>query len=507
MSGDELGTLIIVVLKARNLIDKHSFYKQDVYSQLAINGTTKKTEVDVKGGQHPVWDAEIRFPVMKVTADKYRKLELSCWSKEPRTDELLGQAKIDISETLKTGEFDGWVLLDIDGVQRGEVYLEITYYSNAPPPQTAPVKGPTRTPVAATLAPSGGGPLNRRPSKFPAADRLARPASYYQVPAALKPSVPGNRVSPLRDQNLPTPSAESRPPSHSPKGRDSALPSLPEEKVGRHSKVPSQPQIVPSSLRPGNVSAPNSRPPSDHLHPSSPPPTHTNFGYTVPTANPYGSVTRSPSSLPAADQFHPTSPPPSVYPPSTPTPYGNTLDAASRHPPPGPYSGSSLHVPPNLPTPPKQHNPLWSDSEALTGLVSFPLPNVGPPAPPSQTPANYEYNAHSAYPGAHNGYLPAQPTYCPQSANERSGLLDPYLIARYQSPLPLPPDAQNSKPMPLPPSPAPARSSPPSSTPGPDSSRLEALRAAEAEAARRKEQEEKDLELARQLDLELNLAP
>ncbi len=98
-----------------------------------------------------------------------------------------------------------WVLLDIDGVQRGEVYLEITYYSNAPPPQTAPVQGPVRTPVAATLAPSGGGPLKRRPSKFPAVDRLARPASYNQVPAALKPSVPGNRVSPRRDQNLPTP--------------------------------------------------------------------------------------------------------------------------------------------------------------------------------------------------------------------------------------------------------------------------------------------------------------
>ncbi len=38
MSGDELGTLIIVILKARNLIDKHSFYKQDVYAQLIING-------------------------------------------------------------------------------------------------------------------------------------------------------------------------------------------------------------------------------------------------------------------------------------------------------------------------------------------------------------------------------------------------------------------------------------------------------------------------------------
>lgn len=68
----------------------------------------------MKGGQHPVWDAEIRFPVMKGTADKHRKLELSCWSKEPRTDELLGQAKIDISETLKTGEFDGKRLFQLN---------------------------------------------------------------------------------------------------------------------------------------------------------------------------------------------------------------------------------------------------------------------------------------------------------------------------------------------------------------------------------------------------------
>jgi hypothetical protein len=36
--GSELGTLIVVVLKARNLIDKHSFYKQDVYAQASLNG-------------------------------------------------------------------------------------------------------------------------------------------------------------------------------------------------------------------------------------------------------------------------------------------------------------------------------------------------------------------------------------------------------------------------------------------------------------------------------------
>jgi hypothetical protein len=34
----ELGTMIVVVLKARNLNDKHSFYKQDVFAQVSLNG-------------------------------------------------------------------------------------------------------------------------------------------------------------------------------------------------------------------------------------------------------------------------------------------------------------------------------------------------------------------------------------------------------------------------------------------------------------------------------------
>jgi hypothetical protein len=44
---------------------------------------------------------------MKDSSDKFRKLDVSCWAKEPRTDDLLGQAKVDITETLRTGEFDG----------------------------------------------------------------------------------------------------------------------------------------------------------------------------------------------------------------------------------------------------------------------------------------------------------------------------------------------------------------------------------------------------------------
>lgn len=54
-----------------------------------------------------MWDAELRFPVMRGVSDKTRKLEISCFAKEPRSDDILGRGVVDISETLKTGEFDG----------------------------------------------------------------------------------------------------------------------------------------------------------------------------------------------------------------------------------------------------------------------------------------------------------------------------------------------------------------------------------------------------------------
>lgn len=65
--------------------------------------------MDFKAGQHPVWDAEVRFPILKNTKAKYRKLEVSCYAQEPRplVDQLLGTCVVDLTEMLKTGEFDG----------------------------------------------------------------------------------------------------------------------------------------------------------------------------------------------------------------------------------------------------------------------------------------------------------------------------------------------------------------------------------------------------------------
>ena len=103
----EIGTLVVVVLKARNLPDKHSFYKQDVFAQITLHSNTKKTAIDVKGGQHPMWDEELRFPVYERKGKGGMTMEVSCWSKEPRSDDLVGKGELDITETLRTGEFDG----------------------------------------------------------------------------------------------------------------------------------------------------------------------------------------------------------------------------------------------------------------------------------------------------------------------------------------------------------------------------------------------------------------
>src|SRR5882762_6060388 len=103
----ELGTLVVVVLKAKNVHDRHSFYKQDPYATVTLNGKTSKTSVDAKGGQHPEWDDEFRFPVYATNKDSSRQLEVACWRAEPKTDEEIGKGKVDISGTLTTGEFDG----------------------------------------------------------------------------------------------------------------------------------------------------------------------------------------------------------------------------------------------------------------------------------------------------------------------------------------------------------------------------------------------------------------
>ncbi|KIY73556.1 hypothetical protein CYLTODRAFT_416935 [Cylindrobasidium torrendii FP15055 ss-10] len=566
MASSELGTLVVIVLKGQHLIDKHSFYKQDVRAEATFGGTTEKTEVDVKGGQHPVWDFEMRFPIPTAGT---RTLEVSAWCVESgsRSDELLGTGTVDITETLKTGEFDDWVPLSLEGKQRGEIYLEMTFFSNAPPPPQ-PAKKPKPAPQSVPqarpqnggampahgngngtqnganagmagvgagrhpmLMPASGQPLQRRPSKWAPDQRLARPP----VPAFLQP---GAGRSPPRSPMLQPGSGAGRSP---PTGRESPLP-----------PIPGEPARVPTILRPG-ASKINQNPiPARDEAPNPFPPSHQSFpevrvDAATPNperAAPYGYVQHPPRERTASSVYPPTIipdshrrtrsesqplfPMPSVTPssqyppvqtyPSTPQPYQN--------PGPQPYGAT--------PYPPQQYQ------QPQQQQYGYPSPTPAPSVYHPATPAPSNYPSPTPAPSFYSAPPPQfnhRQSYAAPPPQEEERLADPYLLARYSTPLPLPPGSQAPQPKsppkeapPLPrqdssppfpgsfpaesraPRPSATASSPPLSPrrelsekakgkqrePSPQERALTAARI-------RKEQEERDMEMARQLDRELNI--
>ncbi|OBZ72644.1 Ingression protein fic1 [Grifola frondosa] len=311
--SQEIGTLVVVVLKARNLQDKHFLYKQDVFAQVTLNGTTKKTRVEERGGQHPVWDEELRLPVFNSSSEQHRSLQVSCWSKEPRVDELLCQGKVDISETLRTGEFDDWVQLEHDGAYRGELYLEMTFYAAGPPP------------------------LQRRASKLTPSDRLAAPIRPYAYPHPSSKTPPGS--SPLR-----TPHSSTHPDQHhvsnvptSPTGTHLAPPgpssthSSPRNRDDPLPPLPAEPETIPAILRAGRPhtspqSDPRPLPPNHPLHTRYPSPPRSPPHNAVPmlSRNPQSASERivPPASLRPGAPFVPPEPRPYPYnyPPLPPDP-------------------------------------------------------------------------------------------------------------------------------------------------------------------------------------------
>lgn len=274
----ELGTLVIVVLKAQHLIDNHTFYKQDPYVKLSLSGATKQTPVDPKGGQHPVWDAELRFPISRDPSKNNRTLTISVFSEEKKDDELLGEGTVDITDTLKSGEFDGappfslpscytlnieidWAPLSLKGTQRGEVYLEMTFFAAGPAPLTRrpskftnpserlsqpqqpvsqrPQQRVVSQPSPSLLSPGGQVPL----ANSPEGSRQVRP-KVQQVP------LPGRWPGPSAQQHQSTlPPAPSHPNRQSSNSEDAPLPSLPQD-------VGPKEEFVPSILRPGGPSHP-----------------------------------------------------------------------------------------------------------------------------------------------------------------------------------------------------------------------------------------------------------
>lgn len=53
--GPEIGTLVLVVDRAKNLPNRKTIGKQDPYCAARLGKEAKKTSTDIRGGQTPRW--------------------------------------------------------------------------------------------------------------------------------------------------------------------------------------------------------------------------------------------------------------------------------------------------------------------------------------------------------------------------------------------------------------------------------------------------------------------
>jgi Ca2+-dependent lipid-binding protein len=55
VDGPDIGTLVVIVDRAKNLPNRKSVGKQDPYCAARLGKEAKKTETDRRGGQTPKW--------------------------------------------------------------------------------------------------------------------------------------------------------------------------------------------------------------------------------------------------------------------------------------------------------------------------------------------------------------------------------------------------------------------------------------------------------------------
>ncbi|KAG9109507.1 hypothetical protein FRC07_008317, partial [Ceratobasidium sp. 392] len=176
----EIGTLIVVVLRAKNLPNKRRIGKQDPYCSMRFNTETRRTKAVKRGGQHPEWDEEFRFQIYEDAEDELARvaggdktpprerfrnikggktMRLSCYADSSLDPDLIGEAQVDLTDALTKGEVDEWFTLQSKDKYAGEVYLEMTCWwkekHKPPAPSVAALDSPKpSTPAPAPLSPT-----------------------------------------------------------------------------------------------------------------------------------------------------------------------------------------------------------------------------------------------------------------------------------------------------------------------------------------------------------------
>ncbi|EAS34582.2 uncharacterized protein CIMG_05606 [Coccidioides immitis RS] len=131
IDGPEIGTLVAIIDRAKNLPNRKTMGKQNPYCACRLAKEAKKTDTDMRGGQTPKWDQELRFTVHQ--SPDYYQLKVSVFNDDKKTD-LIGETWVDLKGVIIPGggQSDSWHNLNCKGKYAGEIRIELTYYDTRP---------------------------------------------------------------------------------------------------------------------------------------------------------------------------------------------------------------------------------------------------------------------------------------------------------------------------------------------------------------------------------------
>ncbi|KAK2840509.1 hypothetical protein FQN49_006206 [Arthroderma sp. PD_2] len=131
IDGPVIGTLVAIIDRAKNLPNRKTMGKQNPYCAARLGKEAKKTDTDMRGGQTPKWDQELRFTVH--SSPDYYQLKLSVFNDDKKTD-LIGETWVDLKNVILPGggQNDLWHNLQCKGKYAGELRMELTYYDTRP---------------------------------------------------------------------------------------------------------------------------------------------------------------------------------------------------------------------------------------------------------------------------------------------------------------------------------------------------------------------------------------
>ena len=185
LDGPEIGTLVVIFDRAKNLPNRKTMGKQNPYCAARLGKEAKKTETDKRGGQTPKWfginlhnratiltcfrDQELRFTVHD--SPDYYQLKVSVFNDDKKT-ELIGETWVALDHIVVPGggTNDLWHSLNCKGRYAGDIRIELTYYDTRPKLEKAEDRRQS-APVVGSMDQVGGGiggprqpkPVKRRP--------------------------------------------------------------------------------------------------------------------------------------------------------------------------------------------------------------------------------------------------------------------------------------------------------------------------------------------------------